>query len=205
VALYLVGLWLPAPALGLVVKPVPALALAALVLRRGEGFRARAVGAGLVLSALGDVLLDLPRQFTSGLTAFLLAHLAYSAAFLEDERRPRLLRAVPFALWLGSASLFVWPQVRAVGLALPVTVYMAAIGTMMWRAAARVDPGRAGAVSGLVGALLFGLSDTLIALDRFHAPVPGVRYAIILLYWAGQAGIAASVPGPPSRPRPDSA
>jgi alkenylglycerophosphocholine hydrolase len=187
-----------------VVKPVPALALAALVLRRGEGFRARGVGAGLLLSALGDVLLDLPRQFTSGLTAFLLAHLAYSAAFLEDERRPRLLRAVPFALWLGSASLFVWPQVRAGGLALPVAVYMAAIGTMMWRAAARVDPGRAGAVSGLLGAVLFGLSDTLIALDRFHAPILGVRYAIILLYWAGQTGIAGSVLGP-SRPRPDGA
>jgi alkenylglycerophosphocholine hydrolase len=200
-----VGLWLQAPALGLVVKPVPALVLATLVLRAGQGFRARAVGAGLLLSALGDVLLDLPKQFTSGLTAFLLAHLAYTAAFLEDERRPRLFRAVPFALWLGSASLFVWPQVRTVGLALPVAVYMAAIGTMMWRAAARVDPGRAGAVSGLLGALLFGLSDTLIALDRFHAPVPSVRYAIILLYWAGQAGIAGSVLGSPSRPRPGSA
>jgi alkenylglycerophosphocholine/alkenylglycerophosphoethanolamine hydrolase len=54
-----------------------------------------------------------------------------------------------------------------------------------------------------VGAVLFGLSDTLIAIDRFHAPFPGARYAIILLYWAGQAGIAASArPAPRSRANP---
>lgn len=78
-------------------------------------------------------------------------------------------------------------------LAVPVAVYMTAIGAMMWRAAARVGPGREGAVTGLLGAMLFGLSDTLIALDRFRAPIPGARYAIILLYWAGQAGITWSV------------
>jgi hypothetical protein len=30
----------------------------------------------------------------------------------------------------------------------------------------------------------------LIGLDRFHAPISGVRYAIGVLYWAGQAGIS---------------
>ena len=44
---------------------------------------------------------------------------------------------------------------------------------------------------GAIGAILFGLSDTLIAFDRFHEPIAGVRYPIILLYWAGQLGIAA--------------
>jgi uncharacterized membrane protein YhhN len=51
--------------------------------------------------------------------------------------------------------------------------------------------------------VLFGLSDTLIAVDRFRAPMPGAGYAIILLYWAGQTGIAASAwRGAVARPAP---
>jgi hypothetical protein len=42
------------------------------------------------------------------------------------------------------------------------------------------------------GAVLFGMSDTLIGLDRFHAALPDARLPIILLYWLGQLGIAAS-------------
>jgi uncharacterized membrane protein YhhN len=63
---------------------------------------------------------------------------------------------------------------------------MAAIVTMMWRAAARPGP------TALLGAMLFGASDTLIAFDRFHAPLPWARLPIILLYWAGQLLIALS-------------
>ena len=159
--------------------------------RAGSPPAARTVGCGLLMSALGDVLLEGPGLFVAGVAAFLLAHVAYTAAFLADERRLRLFRALPFAAWLGGATAFIWPGVGP--LAWPVALYMIAIGAMMWRAAARLDPGRAGALSGLIGAALFGLSDTLIALDRFRAPLPGVRYAIILLYWAGQAGIALSV------------
>jgi uncharacterized membrane protein YhhN len=63
---------------------------------------------------------------------------------------------------------------------------------MMWRAAARWGD-HPGATAALLGAILFGLSDTLIAIDRFRAPIPGApAFAIIVLYWAGQAGIAAS-------------
>jgi uncharacterized membrane protein YhhN len=42
------------------------------------------------------------------------------------------------------------------------------------------------------GAILFGLSDTLLAFDRFRGEIPHARYPIILLYWAGQIGIARS-------------
>jgi len=45
------------------------------------------------------------------------------------------------------------------------------------------------------GALAFAASDTLIALDRFHAPLPGAPLPIMLLYWAGQGGIAGTALG----------
>jgi uncharacterized membrane protein YhhN len=77
----------------------------------------------------------------------------------------------------------------------PVVVYLTAICVMMWRAAATV--GREGPRQphewlALAGAVLFGMSDTLIGLDHFRAPLPEARVPIILLYWLGQIGIAAS-------------
>ncbi len=79
-------------------------------------------------------------------------------------------------------------------LALPVGAYVVVITIMMWRAAARVGIPRAGRVAwlGLAGALAFGASDTLIAVTRFLHPIEGVRVPIMLLYWLGQWGIAAS-------------
>jgi alkenylglycerophosphocholine/alkenylglycerophosphoethanolamine hydrolase len=207
-AVYVAALGLAgAEAVRLWSKPVPALVLAALVAASGGGRYRKAIACGLVLSAAGDVLLEFPDRFVPGLVAFLLAHVAYTTAFLTSERRRRLARAAPFAVWLLGAFLWLRPGLGP--MAGPVVVYMLAIGAMMWRAAARVGGGEEapGARAALVGAVLFGLSDTLIAIDRFHAPFPGARYAIILLYWAGQAGIAASarrrLDSPPLRPSSD--
>ncbi len=191
--LYLATLAVEAPALRLLSKPVPALALAALVLSGRRDGDAAALAGGLILSALGDVLLEVPGHFVAGLATFLCAHLAYTAAFVREERRLRIGRALPFSLWLLGA--FVWIRPGLGEMTVPVVVYMLAIGTMMWRAAARWGD-HPGATAALAGAVLFGLSDTLIAIDRFRVPLPGAPYAIILLYWAGQAGIAASARGP---------
>ncbi len=45
---------------------------------------------------------------------------------------------------------------------------------------------------GLAGAIAFGASDTLLAFDRFLQPITGVHFPILVLYWLGQWGIAAS-------------
>jgi alkenylglycerophosphocholine hydrolase len=172
-----------------VVKPIPVLALAAVVRSvRGDGYGA-ALTSGLLLSSVGDVLLEIPGRFVFGLVAFLCAHIAYSIAFALDERRLRAERAIPFAIWLLAAFAYVRPGLGE--MTVPAAAYMLAIGTMMWRAAARWGD-HPGATAAVVGAILFGLSDTLIAIDRFRAPLPAAAFAIILLYWAGQAGIAAS-------------
>jgi alkenylglycerophosphocholine hydrolase len=190
-ALYLLGLALPSPPLRLAAKAVPVLCLAAGVASRATGALSRLVVAGLLLSAAGDLLLELGR-FLPGLAAFLAAHVAYALAFLSETRRPALGRSIPFALYGIAVFLFLLPGLGAQAGA--VLAYTVAICAMLWRAAARVGAsGRAdGAWLGLAGALLFAASDTLIALDRFHASLPWARYPIILLYWLGQLGIAAS-------------
>jgi alkenylglycerophosphocholine/alkenylglycerophosphoethanolamine hydrolase len=192
---HLIALTSGPPALRLVAKPVPVLCLAVMVLRGGSPY-ARWVGAGLVLSAAGDVFLEFPRRFLFGLCAFLLAHLLYLAAFVRRSRAVRLGRLLPFLAWTTATLGYLWPGLGSMRGS--VTGYVAVITAMMWRASA------AGG-SAAWGAVLFGLSDTLIALDRFGSPIAGVRYPIILLYWAGQAGIAASAlsgPAPPAGAAP---
>ena len=45
-------------------------------------------------------------------------------------------------------------------------------------------------VAALGGAILFAASDSLIAIRRFVEPLPWADPPIMLLYWAGQCGIA---------------
>ena len=190
--LYFIGMAAVIPALCLAVKPFPALALAAWVALRCPRPLGRLTAAGLVFSAVGDVVLE-TGLFLPGLLAFLAAHLAYVAAFLAAERRPALGRALPFLAWGLGAFAILRPGLGP--MAAPVAVYVAVICTMMWRAAARVgSPGTPvlAATLGLAGAVAFAASDTLIAWNRFAAPLRGVRWPIMLLYWLGQSGIAAS-------------
>jgi len=190
--LYFAGLAANRPALCLVVKPVPALALAAWVALRCLRPLGRLTAAGLVVSAVGDLLLE-TGHFLPGLLAFLAAHVAYVAAFLTADRRIALGRALPFLAWGLGAFATLRPGLGP--MAVPVAVYVAVICTMMWRAAARVgSPGTPAlaAALGLAGAVAFGASDTLIAFNRFAAPIHGVRWPIMILYWLGQSGIAAS-------------
>jgi alkenylglycerophosphocholine hydrolase len=192
VGAYVVGSAAGVPLLRLIAKPAPVLALAILVLSRRRDRYAAVVALGLTLSGIGDFLLERPEGFIAGLLAFLAAHLAYATAFVFEEKRLRAGRAAPFAAWLITAGTWLRPGLGT--LATPVAVYMLAIGTMMWRAAARLDGAetRPGVRTALTGAILFGLSDTVLAIDRFHARLPYAGGVIMALYWAGQAAIALS-------------
>jgi alkenylglycerophosphocholine/alkenylglycerophosphoethanolamine hydrolase len=88
-----------------------------------------------------------------------------------------------------------WVTPGAAGMAIPVAVYILAISGMMWRAAALVGAPRLPPAVGRLataGAILFAASDSLIAIHRFVAPQPWADPPIMILYWLGQAGIAAA-------------
>jgi len=127
---FFAGLVADAPALRLATKPFPALALAAWVALRSREPLGRLVGAGLLLSSLGDVLLEIGR-FLPGLVAFLAAHLAYVSGFVTAERRLAPARALPFLAWGAAALAAIRPGLGA--LAVPVAVYVAVICAMLWR------------------------------------------------------------------------
>ncbi|MFW6067777.1 MAG: lysoplasmalogenase [Myxococcota bacterium] len=189
---FFVGFVLDLPLLRVASKPLPVLCMAGVVFAAPRSRYTDLIGIGLVLSALGDLLLEVDR-FLLGLVAFLAGHLLYIAAYVSDSRALRPGRAVPAFLFGVAVVGFLWGGLG--DMRVPVAVYTLVICTMLWRAAARLEPGTPGQrdrVYALAGAIAFALSDSLVALRQFGSPPEAIRWAIMLLYWSGQLGIAAS-------------
>ena len=188
---FFIGLQLDVLWLRLLCKPVPLLVLIVCVLSWSRDRYAVSISMGLVLSLLGDVLLEIPANlFLLGLVSFLLAHLCYIFAFWSRSRLLRIPRAFPFFLWCG--AMFFWMAPGLGKLLIPVAVYVLVISTMLWRAAA-IDLTEWSGKTALMGAISFALSDSFLAVNRFVEAFDGARELIISTYWLGQLGIAFSV------------
>jgi uncharacterized membrane protein YhhN len=149
----------------------------------------------LMLSCVGDVLLviDPRRYFLHALWAFLLAHLAYIALFAG--RWPRPLRPTSRQMVLTAVvlvySLLVtsWLAPSLGRLTVPAIIYAGTITAMTVSAI----------LAGLsrpfvcVGAILFMISDSLLAAARFKTGWLPAAYLVWPLYYLGQYGIAIGV------------
>jgi len=150
--------------------------------------------AGLVLCLLGDVLLiplDRPAVFRAGVFAFLLGHVAYSAAFVTQPLDgfglaggAILLAVVVFGVlrWLGSSL--------PAGMVWPVRAYLVVIGVMSTLACGVTAAGGPWAVA--VGALAFTASDVSVARDRFVRHEFLNRAWGLPLYYGAQLLIAST-------------
>ncbi|MCB9745845.1 MAG: lysoplasmalogenase [Alphaproteobacteria bacterium] len=192
-ALWFIATWTGTPWLAIAVKPVPALALMLYAWGSGDGRYSRLLAAGFFMSALGDLFLALEGLFLPGLGSFLVAHVLYIVAFSMDRPTLHPLRAIPFALFAGLVLTVLWPGLG--DMALPVAVYTCVISTMLWRAAARLDPEEGLRTwVGFMGAGSFALSDSMIAVNLFHTPLYDSNEAVMVTYWLGQLGIAVTTP-----------
>ncbi|WP_085634024.1 MULTISPECIES: lysoplasmalogenase [unclassified Pseudomonas] len=193
-ATFLYGLSTHAALLCLLVKPLPVLALLGWLHDAPPGDYRRWISLGLIFSLVGDVLLAWPGDlFVFGLGAFLVAHLAYLKAYLSDCRRLAVLPLI-LALALGAVLLGILVASGLGPLLVPVIIYGTAISAMLWRALARLGSGvpQRSALLAAGGAVAFVFSDSVIGINRFVAPFHAAPYLIILSYWLGQWGIAAS-------------
>ncbi len=196
--LTIAGNMLPSPALVYLFKPATTLLIIAWAGPRGADAPAvrRWVLIGLVLSLAGDVFLMWPQGFLLGLVSFLLAHLAYIVAFTRSVRFAA--RPLPFVLYALVAAVLLtqlWPGVPA-PLRLPVLAYVVCLAAMAAQAgvvwlAARGSDGESLARSAAIGGVLFMASDTLLAFNKFSAPVPLSALLILVAYWLAQGLIAA--------------
>ncbi|MCG6892512.1 MAG: lysoplasmalogenase [Desulfobacteraceae bacterium] len=156
------------------------------------------LAAGLVLCAIGDVLLavgDL-RTFRWGLGAFLLGHLCYTPAFWgigEFGWSAAATAGVAFGMGI---SVYRWLLPNLGSMRIPVTAYIVVISAMLCTAS-MVAGAKALPVAGRAmvggGALLFYLSDLFVARQRFVTPSFANRLFGLPLYYTGQFLLAYSV------------
>ena len=197
--LFIIGHALDLYWLRMIVKPIPVLLMALWVyLLPGKKSYQWAIIVGLLLSMLGDILLEASSAtFIFGLVAFLLGHVAYIVAFTRDSRQLFAWRAL-LAYSYGVILFAVFITQGDLGdMMIPIVLYVIIITTMVWRAASRMGVAAINefsAKAGLIGAILFTFSDTLIALNMFvwALPQPWTRFVIIITYWLGQLGITLS-------------
>ncbi len=167
------------------------------------GFSVNALlGAALALSCLGDFLLGVRRLgsldgetlFLLGLGSFLFAHLVYIAMFRRYRVavwwKPgpmRLLGVLTILVALGSVLGILWHSLGP--LLIPVVVYSLVLSGMCI-SAMLADLGTP--LAGF-GALLFIVSDAMIAISKFRGPFPGHGPLIWITYYAAQLLILSGV------------
>lgn len=154
---------------------------------------------GLAFSLAGDILLMLPgNPFIPGLVAFLLAHIMYLIGFnlsVTSISVPVLIVALAF---LGGAQFLYRRLAQSLRerqqekLKLPIAFYttvisLMAISAMFTLANPVWNPLHAAIAT--CGAILFVISDSLLAWNKFIAPISHAGLLIMTTYHLGQLGI----------------
>lgn len=161
-----------------------------------------AIAIGMFFAIGGDIFLMLPQDlFLAGLVCFLLTHCAYIVALANSGRH----RARPeiFILYAGVVTIVItglWSFLPP-GMHVPVTIYAAALGLMAALAISRAvaltrdDENWHSTRRAAIGAVLFVISDTLLAYGRFRWATPLNTVFVLSLYYAAQWFFAISVKG----------
>ncbi len=147
--------------------------------------------AALVFSLVGDVFLMLPgNYFIPGLASFLVAHLFYIALFRQGQSWFPSKKALVAVLAVGAAMYaIVWGGLGDPVLKMAVAAYVCVISLMAAQAIGRatVQGGQdSGAGWVALGACVFMVSDSLIAINKFVAPVALSSLWILATYYVAQ-------------------
>lgn len=145
----------------------------------------------LIFSLIGDVFLMFthihPNFFFSGLLAFLIAHIMYILVFRKQKHNDKPSIGFLIALVAYGALIFYLLQDGLNDMIIPVTIYMLVILTMAFSASRR--KGEVSVISSslvLIGAVLFIISDSLIAINKFYQAVPLADILIMSTYALAQ-------------------
>ena len=143
----------------------------------------------LAFCIAGDVFLMLPKKaFVQGLASFAIAQILFTVGFLSaDISGMRLLGAavvaVPVAVFLARRFVGAMKGIGQNELVVPVIVYVTVISAMAVSAVGN------GSVVAILGAILFMLSDSLIAESRFVKARFWHPVGIMVTYHLALAGL----------------
>lgn len=160
----------------------------------------RLIVAGLLFSVTGDVFLLLKGNlwFVLGLFSFLIGHVIYITAFVQRRQFSRmhvlvLIPIILYAVFLLNGlhgGIFADETKGYEGLWIPVIAYVIVISSMLWCATISRNK------LAVTGAILFVISDSLLAWNMFVTPMPWLgRHGVMITYYLAQFLIASSIGG----------
>lgn len=141
----------------------------------------------LACSGLGDVLLALQfdNNFIAGLPAFLVAHVFYLALFISfinlQKRNLKIGIGLGVTAFSILVALLVLPEEFVLRLAM--IIYTSVITLMCWLA---LLSARGHCWLHASGAVVFAISDSIIAWDAFREPIPNASIGIMATYYLAQ-------------------
>jgi uncharacterized membrane protein YhhN len=145
----------------------------------------------LVFSLFGDVLLLFVNHsqyfFISGLIAFLIAHIFYCLVFLKHRNKSKSPYGFITLLLVYALGLFWLLKSGLNNLLIPVILYMLvilAMATFAYLRHRKVNVQSYNLV--FYGALVFMISDSLLALNKFYLPLPFADISIMFTYALAQ-------------------
>lgn len=164
------------------------------------------VFAGLVFCLMGDVLLiprEDPKKFMLGLVSFLIGHLIFIGAFIAAQYLIGLPVSPPREALAGGLLLilagvvFFYLRPGLGKMQLPVMIYMGVISLMVHRAVGGLYVGGSVPLQpalAVAGALMFYVSDFVLAVDRFafDGELPGASLMVLGTYFSAIALLALS-------------
>jgi uncharacterized membrane protein YhhN len=158
--------------------------------RNQQNFQDKFMIIAFFFSMLGDTFLMFKgeQNFMFGLGSFLITHLFYIFVFSRNGLKMNILARISFFVFSG-IMLFILKNNVNNSLLIPVIFYMITI-TIMAITAAERNTNSESYYLVLIGAVLFVLSDSLIAMNEFVNPIPFSTLLIMGTYVFAQYLIA---------------
>lgn len=146
--------------------------------------------AGLLFSWAGDMVLEFKGLFIPGLAFFLLAHVMYLVVFFKTPGSNVIFKKkwyllIPVVLYGASLIFYLYNDLAA--MKIPVILYSLIILTMLTGAINRLEKvNRISYYLVLAGAILFVISDSAIAINKFSHPFDSAGIVIMMTYILAQ-------------------
>lgn len=162
-------------------KPMPILSISSYTFSRNNYI----ITIGLLFGSLGDIFLIYENDlyFKLGLGSFLIGHIFYLIYFFNNARFNKvgaILSIIIFIVSMG-VTFIIFPKLQN-DLIMPVGIYIFVIMVMAISASFYN-------IYTAIGAVLFLISDSIIAINKFVFSIPLSSLWIMILYYLGQWGI----------------
>jgi len=147
---------------------------------------------GLVFCLIGDVLLLFKSLFIFGLIAFLIGHVIFIKAFTTLNGFIKNYTILGLLL-LYAVGYFIYINSSLGDLLIPVIVYMLFILIMAWQGLSLYTLQKSKThLLIAIAVVLFFISDSVLAIDKFKAALPFANLIIAATYWSAITLLALS-------------